>query len=396
MNILIIGNGFDLEHGLPTRYEDFLKFISSIKRKIDDLSGFISYAFFQNSPNINKNLKKYMAETYCPNGEHPELEMMKNLISKNVWVEYFIEKEEYDGKGWIDFESEISEVVRCLDYMRKIRYKKELNNYDLKAYEIEKKIIQIIITLKNTEPIHMIEGNRFKIDLQNISDDDYYEYVIKQLLEDLNNLTKCLEIYLTYCIGQDDIKYLSPDIEKLDIDKVLSFNYTDTYRKVYANDNNKIEYDFIHGKVAEKEDFNLSVEQNNMVLGIDEYLDSERRKNEIEFIGFKKYFQRIYKETSCKYKKWILEMNESQSENEKNNIYIFGHSLDITDKDILKELIESENTVTTIFYYDKKVYYKQISNLVKVLEYDGLISRVQNVDKRIIFKQQYRYDNEDN
>jgi hypothetical protein len=396
VNILIIGNGFDLEHGLPTRYEDFLKFISSIKRKIDDLSGFISYAFFQNSPNINKNLKKYMAETYCPNGEHPELEMMKNLISKNVWVEYFIEKEEYDGKGWIDFESEISEVVRCLDYMRKIRYKKELNNYDLKAYEIEKKIIQIIITLKNTEPIHMIEGNRFKIDLQNISDDDYYEYVIKQLLEDLNNLTKCLEIYLTYCIGQDDIKYLSPDIEKLDIDKVLSFNYTDTYRKVYANDNNKIEYDFIHGKVAEKEDFNLSVEQNNMVLGIDEYLDSERRKNEIEFIGFKKYFQRIYKETSCKYKKWILEMNESQSENEKNNIYIFGHSLDITDKDILKELIESENTVTTIFYYDKKVYYKQISNLVKVLEYDGLISRVQNVDKRIIFKQQYRYDNEDN
>lgn len=27
-NILIIGNGFDLEHGLPTRYIDFLKFIS--------------------------------------------------------------------------------------------------------------------------------------------------------------------------------------------------------------------------------------------------------------------------------------------------------------------------------------------------------------------------------
>lgn len=26
MNILIIGNGFDLAHGLPTTYKDFLKF----------------------------------------------------------------------------------------------------------------------------------------------------------------------------------------------------------------------------------------------------------------------------------------------------------------------------------------------------------------------------------
>ena len=27
MNILVIGNGFDLAHGLPTRYMDFLEFI---------------------------------------------------------------------------------------------------------------------------------------------------------------------------------------------------------------------------------------------------------------------------------------------------------------------------------------------------------------------------------
>ena len=27
MNILLIGNGFDLAHHLPTRYQDFLEFI---------------------------------------------------------------------------------------------------------------------------------------------------------------------------------------------------------------------------------------------------------------------------------------------------------------------------------------------------------------------------------
>ena len=31
MNILLIGNGFDLAHGLPTRYTDFLEFIKIMK-----------------------------------------------------------------------------------------------------------------------------------------------------------------------------------------------------------------------------------------------------------------------------------------------------------------------------------------------------------------------------
>lgn len=31
MNILLIGNGFDLAHGLPTKYTDFLEFIKIMK-----------------------------------------------------------------------------------------------------------------------------------------------------------------------------------------------------------------------------------------------------------------------------------------------------------------------------------------------------------------------------
>lgn len=31
MNILVIGNGFDLAHGLPTTYQDFLKFTDNYK-----------------------------------------------------------------------------------------------------------------------------------------------------------------------------------------------------------------------------------------------------------------------------------------------------------------------------------------------------------------------------
>ncbi len=31
MNILVIGNGFDLAHGLPTKYGDFLEFCGGIR-----------------------------------------------------------------------------------------------------------------------------------------------------------------------------------------------------------------------------------------------------------------------------------------------------------------------------------------------------------------------------
>ena len=36
MNLLVIGNGFDLAHGLPTRYSDFLDFMALSINKVYD------------------------------------------------------------------------------------------------------------------------------------------------------------------------------------------------------------------------------------------------------------------------------------------------------------------------------------------------------------------------
>ena len=38
MNILVIGNGFDLAHRLPTTYKDFLEF-ARVFRKYDSVKG---------------------------------------------------------------------------------------------------------------------------------------------------------------------------------------------------------------------------------------------------------------------------------------------------------------------------------------------------------------------
>ena len=74
-----------------------------------------------------------------------------------------------------------------------------------------------------------------------------YKKVREKLYKDLNRLTRALEIYLDESLRAHQINVISPDINEIKIGAVLSFNYTDTYRRLYDKEN-IIQYDFIHGK----------------------------------------------------------------------------------------------------------------------------------------------------
>ena len=62
--------------------------------------------------------------------------------------------------------------------------------------------------------------------------------------------------------------------------------------------------------------------------------------------------------------------------------------MDVTDGDILRELILNDNVHTTIFYLNKNVMGQQIANLVKVIGQDELIRRTGGSKKTIEFKEQ--------
>jgi len=130
-----------------------------------------------------------------------------------------------------------------------------------------------------------------------------YLEIKNYLLDDLNCLTRALEIYLTKVICKIKTGKVSSDIEFITelSTKVLNFNYTDTYFRKYSNYNDETNIDYIHGKA----DINNTIETNNMVLGIDEYLSKKKRNSDTDFIAFKKYYQRIFKGTGCKYKDWL-------------------------------------------------------------------------------------------
>lgn len=399
MNILVIGNGFDLAHGLPTKYTNFLEVVVSFRNLINN------QAIMRNGYLECTAKPKYAFLDKFIFNETILCDEFNKLVVNNIWIEYFLRNPLYQKENWIDFESEISEVIQSLD--KDMHRLSGVNSIEEEKFDLSNKFFNEKLNKKYMEYTYAAHSINAMED-GNLQKENIFKKIRDDLLDDLNRLIRALEIYLCEYVGKIEIKVKSPDIEKLKVDKVLSFNYTDTFSKLYkvaVDDTDS--FDYIHGKA----DINNKINTNNMVLGIDEYLPDDRKNKDIEFIAFKKFYQRIHKQTGCKYKEWAdkirqdylnyLQKNEtaksdttqriSAIKHEKcqvHNLYIFGHSLDITDGDILRDLILNDNLKTTIFYHNKDVMGQQIVNLVKVIGQDELKKRTEGNTKTIEFKRQ--------
>lgn len=369
MEILLIGNGFDIEHGLPTKYINFLSFVREFQNTYEKLEN--------HSIKVNDIEDSYFKSLFS-DSENLIVEALVQLTFENLWIKYFQRIHQLHLKNkenWIDFESEISDVIKTLDSALKL-YKDKENG------DSSNRILPNHLTSK----LILVMGEGGILQKNNIKN------CAGKLLNDLNRLICALEIYIWDYIDYagnygSNIRYYNPDINEIYPDAVLSFNYSDTYRRVYAYKRKNIEYDFIHGKAKNNlcHPFNIDefLEKSNLVLGIDEYLPKDSR--EIDFIAFKKYYQRIYKCTGNQYKRWLEQIDKKKEE---SKLYIFGHSLDETDGDILRDLINNDRIQTIIYYKDKKSLGQQIANLVKVLSRDKVIEKVYGHNPSIKFIQQ--------
>lgn len=447
----MIGNGFDLAHDLPTKYTDFLEWVKIIirmgkslewvtempdeERKLtvwlkdhkqpkhwkinfDNISkdvfyrnleqeGFVfedghylseilkdvennssetmlrvaNYNYKESKKMHDKIRKKLIDETKS-GGDNRKNKEIYYLLKNNIWVDHFLKSNTLVKENWIDFENEISLVIRSIDNtMRNLQTGPhrldQINNYFISKY------------------FYMYE----EISLSEIG---------RKLYSDLNKIVRLLEIYLSeYAVAEEILNNKISLIEELHPDKILSFNYTDTYKKIYGMRKN-IEYDYIHGKAK----IDNTMDTNNMVLGIDEYLPDDRKNKDLEFLAFRKFYQRIYKGTGSEYKKWVdkikVDWNSLDSRIRQDymkrisygdidedrslrfhKLFIFGHSLDVTDKDVLIDFILNDNVYTKIYYPNKKELANKITNLVKVIGQDELIKRTGGSTKTIEFVSQY-------
>lgn len=290
--------------------------------------------------------------------------LAEHFIQKNTLLQYFLKKynDKSLGDKWIDIETELSKIVNLAENIIKT-----LNTGQ-----------KYLINKEQLEPYFDTLCILFNIGTESTSiplEKEILQTNISNLEKELNNFIYLLENYLIY--EENKITSHPRDFSILqDIDNIaqnithlLSFNYTDTFRQLYdtaLNDN----VDFIHGKLNE----------HNLVLGIGETLDETEESSIILCIRLKKYFQRIFKKTGAKYDDWLTKHSFK-------TVYIYGHSLDITDKEILQPIIENAKKVI-IFYYNKSAYDQQIINLVKILGKQKFIKYVSKTINKIEFKEQ--------
>ena len=102
--ILLVGNGFDLAHGLLTGYGDFLY----IMKNWDDF--YQTFSRVRQDVNIDPKdkLAKYLIN--AKNMDDNNLKSLGKIIKENSWAHYYCNCEaEIDG--WIDFERELYPVM---------------------------------------------------------------------------------------------------------------------------------------------------------------------------------------------------------------------------------------------------------------------------------------------
>ena len=387
MKVLVIGNGFDLAHGLATRYVDFLSFVKQFNQ-VYDINEQDGDFFLRSGEFLDFLIKLFRTN----DRETTEIiREFRETTDENIWIRHLngiLEANEKIGENWIDFEKEIMIVIEWME--GNLSNEDSLDGLEA-AYEnisnnIKDKISRYFKPDFEREILdYKVKGNRDAKSLEH--------RLIKKYLKHLDDLIRAFEMYLTFYIYPSIKGKLDDDILSLDLkghDQIISFNYTDTYNRIYKNNIVLPEnIHFIHGKARED-----NQRENNMIIGIDETLKTPEEVSEkLEYVEFKKYFQRIVKETDTSYTRLFktgetIGQEVQRNETEAIDVYIFGHSLDKTDTDIIKMIFNAANTRIVVYSHDKETQKKQVSNLITIIGKDELLKSTYNSEPKVKFKLQ--------
>ncbi|MDC4980606.1 bacteriophage abortive infection AbiH family protein [Acinetobacter baumannii] len=112
MDILIVGNGFDLSHFLPTKYDHFMEamisidnFQSSTEMKFDDI-----YKNLIENENYFFSKTKELYRCDLIKLDEDQVKIFKEKLQSNIWYKYFLEHVN-NIKTWIDVEQKIEEAL---------------------------------------------------------------------------------------------------------------------------------------------------------------------------------------------------------------------------------------------------------------------------------------------
>jgi hypothetical protein len=376
--IILIGNGFDLAHGLKTSYHNFIDdFWEETVKEIKDLP--------RGKPFSNElfDIKIIPHFWRIENTYDGLLNSLKDssskIILKNNFLQHITEKKGI--QNWVDIENEYYSLLKNSYQIKQNNYKISQLNKDFKEVTLllEKYLSKIeneFNTSFSNEDLRKEIGYKIYgyFNLKDFTESSINEKVeqeynrikgdmgnLRENQVDFNELDNHSQMLINRIGNQEPKKVIrkllmeNGAVNYFDLNPksilFLNFNYTST-EKLYLNhkefepyhefkDLNK-EIIHIHGLINKKE--------NEIIFGFGDEIDSDY--HEIEKLNENEYLENIksikYLETD-NYKKVLEFLNGSGYQ-----VLIFGHSCGLSDRTLLSTLFNHKNCHSIKLYYHQK------------------------------------------
>ncbi|HEY9002707.1 MAG TPA: AbiH family protein [Mucilaginibacter sp.] len=332
--LILIGNGFDLAHGLKTDYNSFILWYlnkcltvacnnSCLGRNYQDELLAVDY----NYPGYSFGAKgaiesiSYLVDHYYEKGmnhlfKDDQLYIIKGYVHRNpfkvtVKSNFFDELiHKCTNANWVDIENEFYDKLKELlnvEHPRRVTLLEKLNN-DLEV--IKRELEEYLLTIKCEK----------------------YSPSYSSIFNSSVNLSEIL---------YRNLKVYHGPVNSM----ILNFNYTSTIEKYLKKNDDlphisiPIDVNYIHGRINDS--------NNKIIFGFGDELDEDYKKMELsKDNGFFEHIKSFGYFKTSNYHNLIrfIESDEYQ-------IYILGHSCGLSDRTMLNMIFEHTNCRSIKIYY---------------------------------------------
>ena len=424
MNIYMLGNGFDLHYSFPTKYINFMNTMMFLCDNTDRTFETVARIFGNHDlQKTDKDIRwcydRYKDYYPYANVDQSKLQNMVSKADANSWFQYFRKTLNQDVP-WIDFELEIAYVLNILSDVfadsdnieeygnsimldhdgiatdwRAVLYCFKLGDFDSSEGIPKDKEENVWLPMDSSENEYFY----FRDDLHSEKKTLDRGKIVTELAESLKEFSKILSWYMWQFVEVPIERMVSenkvrPDCLFRQPGVVVTFNYTNTFEQLDKHNKHTVHH--IHGTTATETDHILL--ETGIVLGINADENDQDNSVNTTFLPFKKYYQRVVLKTDNSYVQFIRDVTDVQTHRGKYGstsqyrLFVFGHSLNETDKDAIKELFDIADTIV-VFYHSDYALSQYVRNLVKIYgkeEFDQL-----RISKRLDFVHESKLDDKE-
>jgi hypothetical protein len=403
MKILVLGNGFDLAHDLPTGFQHVMAVLRSIAAlpyvklttPFDDLFAGLAELdadFLARSRALYSLDELTFAEAV--------IRELKDRVSLNTWYAYF--DHQHDAiHTWIDFERKIGAALDAFVAVFAMINAYTARTHALSSLRIDATTPEFAALIADQQMLDVLVAFDFlsieyhpdygsggqKIRGINFNTQHFKAYKQTFRLDDVGLLAvlnsalidfaQILDSYLTEIVGrfspQKDLLFL--DKEFLGVTDIYSFNYTSTFLNFYQrNPRNKphlINIDYLHGQAGNG--------YKKIVLGVQQVSDTLLAQ--YKAYGFLKYHQKLFNNTDYHFLSEnralhkLVSGNHNATKIKLAEILIWGHSLDPSDHEYIGEIFafnpgRDEGVRVKVLFHTEAGHFAMLSNLLHILGKD--------------------------